>query len=248
MFFILSKLLVNFIYPSTWIFLGLAGALLLKNPKLKRKCLAGALIVLLIFSNPFLLNLFAGYWDIETVESKQKASCAIILGGFVGEDDKANGFFNSASDRFIQAIKLKSSGQTDYLLFSGGNSDLRPSGFREADWLAKELRYFNIPDSTVLIEKAARNTLENAELSKKMLQLKNIPPPYLLVTSAFHMRRSLQTFKSAGVDVIPYSCHYIAGREKFSFNSVIPRADVLANWNAYIKEVVGIVAYKIKGK
>jgi uncharacterized SAM-binding protein YcdF (DUF218 family) len=95
------------------------------------------------------------------------------------------------------------------LLFTGGNASLKPTGFREADWISAELNSYRISKDEILIEKDSRNTLENAQFSKKLLEAKGLPPPYLLITSAFHMRRSLQTFKNAGLNVIPYSCNYI---------------------------------------
>ena len=246
MFFILSKLLVNFIYPITWIGIALAFAFLFKNHRIKRRCLIAALSILIFFTNTFLLNLFAGFWDIEGKDLKGHYSCAIILGGFVSEDQYGNGYFNSASDRFIQAIKLKNTKKVDHLLFSGGNADINPSAFREATWVKNELKYFGIADSSVLIERGSRNTFENAKFSKTILMSRNLRPPYLLVTSAFHMRRSLQTFKKMNVDVMPYPCNYIAGREKTTISSFIPSADTLLKWNVYIKEVIGYSVYYFK--
>lgn len=246
MFFILSKLLLYLVFPATWIGFGFLTALIIKNPKYKQRCLAAALSLLLLFSNPFLLNMFARYWDIEKKPDERKYSCAIILGGFVSEDQNGGGFFNAASDRFIQALKLRISGKADNLLISGGNASLRPSGFRDASWLSTELKQFDIPDSTILIENASRNTLENAKYSKELLRSRNLSPPYLLVTSAFHMRRSLRTFRKAGLQVVPYPCNYIAGRDRISFDSFVPNVSTLSTWNLYIKEVVGYWVYSLK--
>ena len=246
MFFILSKLLINLIYPFTWISIALLCALLIKNPKYKKRCLVIAFSLLILFSNPFLLNLFARYWDIETTPDDKKYSCAIILGGFVSESQNGEGYFNGSSDRFIQALKLKISGKADNLLFSGGNASLIPGKFREADWLSAELIHYNIADSTVLIENQSRNTLENARFTKTLLLSENLPPPYLLVTSAFHTRRSLSVYKKMGLQVVPYSCNFIAGRDKLSLDSFIPSAGTLQTWNFYIKEVIGSFVYYFK--
>lgn len=248
MFFIISKLFIKLIQPFTWILIALIGYFLLRNKRAKHWCLITSITLFLIFSNPFLLNLFARYWDIDTVETNTKYSCAIILGGFVSEDQNGEGYFNHSSDRFIQALKLKTSGITNKLLFTGGNADLNPSGFREATWISNQLNAFNIPDSCILIENQSRNTLENARFSKALLEKNRLAPPYLLVTSAFHMRRSILTFKEMGVEVIPYSSNYIAGRDKLTFDDFLPRLDILSTWNFYIKEVVGFWAYKLKLK
>jgi uncharacterized SAM-binding protein YcdF (DUF218 family) len=248
MFFILSKLLVIFIYPITWVFITLLLGLALKNQRVRRGLLTCAFALLLIFSNPFLLDLFANAWDIKTPPLEQRYTCAIVLGGFVSEDRKGSGYFNGAADRFLQAMALKHDNKVDYLLFSGGNADFKPGKFREAEWLADQMSLFNVPDSVVIIEKNSRNTLENVKFSKELLRARGLKPPYLLVTSAFHMRRSLLTFNALGLQVDPYSCNYIAGQEKTSFKSFIPRAEILSNWNVYMKEVIGYLAYSFKTK
>jgi uncharacterized SAM-binding protein YcdF (DUF218 family) len=246
MFFIISKLLINFIYPFSWVVIALLLSLILKNPKAKKRCLITGIIILVFFSTPVFLTVFAKMWDIDMKAANKEYSCAIVLGGFVSADQHEQGYFNGASDRFIQAVVMKNSGKARYLLFSGGNADLVPGKFREADWLSTQINLFKIPDSSVLIEKNARNTFENVKYSKQLLKDKNLKPPYLLLTSAFHMRRSLLTFQKMGLQVEPHSCNYIAGKEKINFNSLIPNADVLNTWNAYTKEIVGYVVYYFK--
>jgi uncharacterized SAM-binding protein YcdF (DUF218 family) len=221
-------------------------ALLLKNPKAKKYSLITGLFILILFSTPFFLTSFARVWDIDQKAANKEYSCAIVLGGFVSGDQNEQGFFNGASDRFIQAVALKNSGRTKYLLFSGGNADIMPGKFRETAWLSTQISMFKIPDSSVLIEKNARNTFENVKYSKQLLKDKNLKPPYLLVTSAFHMRRSLLIFEKLGLDVEPHSCNYIAGKEKTSLKSFIPDADVLNTWNSYTKEIVGYIVYYFK--
>jgi hypothetical protein len=92
MFFILSKLLVHFIYPSTWILILLLGALLIKGATVKRNCLIAATVLYLVFTNPFLLNSFARSWDVENDKPQARVSCAIVLGGFVSENEKGEGY------------------------------------------------------------------------------------------------------------------------------------------------------------
>ena len=241
MFFILSKLLLIFILPLTWIIVFLIIAIISKNQKLKRRFLILSVALLLIFSNPFLLNQFAKVWDIAPVPLNNTGSysCAIVLGGFTVEDTNGNGFFNAHSDRFIQGLKLITSGKVSHILISSGNGTLLHDNFAEADWVKTQLQQFKIPDSCILIENRSRNTIENAAFSKLILRANHLQPPYLLVTSAFHMRRSLGIFKKTKLNVIPYPCDYLAGKEKTSLGSLIPDAETFFKWTIYIKEVVG---------
>ncbi len=247
MFFTLSKLLVYLLYPISWILVLLLITCFVKSRKNQRRTLFAALFLLLIFSNGFLLNQFAKRWDIAPYNPKTTAkySCALILGGYVSEDNNGNGFLNWAADRFIQGVKLEETGKVSHLLISGGNASLNPDEFTEGKWISLELQAFHIPDSTILIEKKSRNTLENIRFSKAILEAKHLPPPYLLVTSAFHMRRALLICKKAGIKVVAYPCNYFAGNGITSAGDFIPSAQTLSDWNIYLKELVGYVVTAI---
>ena len=200
--------------------------------------------MLYVFSNSFLFNQFAQRWDIPDQSLNppdQKYSCAIVLGGFSSSDEQGGGFFNTRADRFIQAVKLIEIKKTSHLLISGGNGNLQPRGFREATWVKTQLHDFNIPDSAVFIESNSKNTLENALFSKTLLDKSHLQAPYLLITSAFHMRRSLMIFRKAGIPVIPYPCNYLTKNPAIGLDDFFPDVEVLYNWNIYIKEVVGYV-------
>lgn len=249
MFFVFSKILIYFLNPLLWIVAGFLLALTISSPRVRRNAFWTSLILLILLSNPFLLNQYAKRWDIQStvIDNKLVYSCAIVLGGFSSEDERGEGFFNGSADRFIQALKLKTTGKVSHLLVTGGNSKIIPGKFRESLWVKGQLNLFNIPDSSILIESSSRNTLENALFSKKELESKHLNPPYLLITSGFHMRRSLYTFQKAGVHVLPYSSNYIAGKSKITIDEFVPQAEVLSKWGVYLKELIGFGIYYVKG-
>jgi uncharacterized SAM-binding protein YcdF (DUF218 family) len=241
MYFILSKLLLYLLFPLSWIFILLVIAIASNDKKRKQRFLIAAVILLFIFSNAFLFNRFAKLWDVSPYELKSADTykCAIILGGFSGGGYNEKGHFNASSDRFIQGIKLLSNHSVSHLLITGGNGSLNPAGFREGPWVKTQLEELKFPDSALLIEGNSKNTIENARFSNILLKQSHLPGPYLLVTSAFHMRRALMIFKKEGMNVIPYSCNFIRS-DKIGFDDFfIPDAEKLAAWNLYIKEVVG---------
>lgn len=247
MFFILSKVLLIFLSPFSWILVLFIIGLVIKNNVRRRRLLIASFMLSLLFSNRLILNAFAKAWDIQSLPpATRKYSCAIILGGFSSEDMNEKGYFNSSGDRFISAITIYDQHQAANLLISGGNGSLSESKFVEADYVLMRLKQLHIPESVILIENKSKNTIQNAAYSKDILAKKHLLQPYLLVTSAYHMRRSLLTFKSAGMMVEPYSCDYKAGNEKFSYQNLLPSADTLALWNIYTKEVVGYLVYYVK--
>jgi uncharacterized SAM-binding protein YcdF (DUF218 family) len=247
--FILSKILLFLIFPITWVFALLIVAIFSKNQRRKQRMLILAVIVFYIFSAPFLLDNFARHvWDYppEQLDKTTKYSCAIVLGGFTSEKEDSTGIFNGASDRFIQGLKLQATGQVSHILITSGNDALNPDGFSEGDWVYTQLKQFNLPDNSILIENKSRNTIENALFTKKLLLARHLAPPYLLVTSAFHMRRSMLIFKKAGLQTIPYPCHYIAGFAKLTLSSFYPNTDTFNAWGYYNKELVGYVVAWLK--
>jgi len=243
MFFFLSKILEFFIFPLPWILAFSIAALVVKNHKLKRRFLIIATVLLILFTNPFLFNRFANMWDVQSAPLKKTGSysCAIVLGGFSSEGRNKMGFFNANADRFIQGFKLLTIGKVSHILISSGNGNLIHDSFKESDWVKTQLLEFKVPDSCILIENQSRNTIENAVFSKVILNNSHLKPPYVLVTSAYHMRRSLGIFKKAGIDVLPYSCNYIAGPGNVSVNNFIPDVEIFSRWTIYIKEVIGTV-------
>ena len=204
---------------------------------------------MLIFTSPILINEFARHWDIKPVPLKTSGSysCAIVLGGFSFEGRHGDGSFNTSADRFVQALKLYTTGKVTHILITGGNGYLIADSFQEADWVKTQFKAFNVPDSAILTEDRSRNTIENAAFTKPILQKSGLKPPYLLVTSAFHMRRSLDIFKKTGIQVIPYPCNYLAGTSPSGIGDLMPDGGSIGIWNFYIKEVVGTIVNHLKG-
>ncbi len=92
----------------------------------------------------------------------------------------------------------------------------------------------------------SRNTFENMEFSKIAANPKE-DDIWLLVTSAFHMKRSQGIFNTHGWKVIPYPAGYLTdGHYK-----VIPNFEVIDNMyklQIVAKEIIGIMAYYFTGK
>ena len=243
MYTVFSFLFGFFISPFNWVVALLLIAILSKGPKWKRRSLVGAVIILFVFANPFLLYLFARNWDVPPAPlTKGKVySAAIILGGFTDEGSNGNGYFNDHSDRLIEGMRLKAIGRVSHIMMSGGNNAFSADQFTESGYVKKVLREFNFPDSVILIDEKSKNTGENAADTKLVLANANLQPPYLLVTSAFHVRRAQYIFKKKGMDVIPFPCDYIAAKSNPGvLDYFVPNIYTLYSWNFYIKEVFGL--------
>jgi len=248
MYFILSKVLLFILTPLFWIFTLLILSFFVKYARLKKRLFITGIIMLYLFSCPLLLNLVARAWGTSDALPKvtKTYSCAIVLGGFSSYDANENGFFNGAGDRFIEGVLLLSTGKVKHLLVTGGNGNLIQGHYREGEWVRTKLKDLRLADSSILIESKSRNTIENAEFSKAVLAKTHLQPPYLLVTSNFHMRRALMIFRNAGYNVDPYPCNFGLEISRSGIDSIIPDAGIIDGWNTYLKEMVGYVVDGLK--
>nr|WP_294793156.1 YdcF family protein [uncultured Mucilaginibacter sp.] len=244
MYFILSKILFFLLVPLNWVLVLFTIAVFKRDKAKRRRYIIAGLSLLYLFTTPLLLKGFTRLWDIRSEVTKTnttKYSCVIVLGGFSGSDGQGGGRFNGLADRFINGAQMITTGKAKRILIAGGNGSLLSETFREATWARGELKKLRIADSLILTESNSRNTIENAEFSKKILEVNNLKPPYLLVTSAFHMRRAVMIFKKRGMDVVPYSSSYLTNNSQLKFTDLFPQADILSHWELYFKEVVGYV-------
>ncbi|MCE9539580.1 MAG: YdcF family protein [Bacteroidetes bacterium] len=251
MFFIISKLLVFVISPLVWIVFLLLFSLLSNYPDRKKRSLLWALVLTLFFSNPFLFDECSRLWEIPSTRSEEVKiyDAAIVLGGMsVYDEDLDRVQFFRGVDRLIQTVELYKQGKIKKIIFTGGSGSLLHPEMKEGNYIKRYLLYMGIPEADFFIESESKNTHENALFTKELLEKKNIRGNFLLITSAFHMRRSLGCFNKAGIEVLPYSTDRYSGPRKYEFDHLfIPEPSIIYSWNTLIHEMIGFIAYKIVG-
>jgi len=255
MFFTVSKVLWFLAQPVTLVFALLVLALLLN---FRRKRLLQGICVSLA---ALILGLCAytsiGYVALLPLEQRFErpappAAVAgiIVLGG--GMDTEINAVrlgteLNRSGDRFVEALRLAQLYPEAKVLISGGSGALFPDGDTEA---AAGTRFFvelGIDPARIIEEDGSRNTEENAQLTKETLK----PQPgdtWLLVTSAYHMPRSVGLFRKAGFPVTPWPTDYFtSGRDTFGLRIDQPTESLSVATRA-MREWVGLAAYWATGK
>jgi uncharacterized SAM-binding protein YcdF (DUF218 family) len=220
----LSAFVSLFLSPLNWIIILIVLAWYFHKQRLKKVFIMAAITVFVVFGNQWLLNVFARNWQPAqvAVSSLPVYDCGIVAGGFASPDAKANGYFNATADRFIQAVKIYKSGKINHILISGGNGKDSEENFREAAWVRGELLAFGVPDSAIITEDQSNNTRENALNSKRILDSFHLKPPFLLITSAWHMPRAKLLFEKSGVPVDGFPCNYMDGMGSFSVGDLVP--------------------------
>jgi len=149
------------------------------------------------------------------------------------------------ASRLLEASRVFHLLDAAYILSSGGLATVtdrnRPSG----ETMADTLMTLGVPKERVLVETESRTTRHEALIIKEMLSAHPVDH-VVLVTSQFHMRRSVGTFKAAGIEVIPAIV-----REPQAFDTwlekLVPTDKGLKDSAMAAHEVLGIVAYAVRG-
>lgn len=251
MFFILSKLLYFFIVPFNYLVIFVLLALFLKNPKWKKRFKWLAWGWFLFFSNPFIVQQLSLQWQAKSRELKQGEvyRAGILVGGFVQYNNRdGNAYFSASSDRFIQTLRLYKLGHIKKILLSGGSGKLFYAELKDADFAKAQLLQMGVPAADIIVENESRNSFENAQNSKKILDSLQIPGPYLLITSAMHTRRAAAVFAHCGLQVETYPANFTIMDFPQGIGAIIPSVNALNGWENLLKEVMGMAVYKITGK
>lgn len=179
-----------------------------------------------------------------------KVDGIILLGGAVETRIPAvNGLpeLNDNADRIAEFVRIARLYPQARLVFTGGSAEITGGGPPEADLIAPLLETLGLGGREVLYERLSRNTYENALFTKDLV--KSVAGEHwILVTSAFHMPRSIAVFESAGWSVIPAPSDFRTDGKII----ILPRRfDVLhamEESGIALKEIIGLVAYVTTGK
>jgi len=253
MFFLLSKILSFLLSPLVWVAALMLYSFKAKNEKRAKKLRVTAFVLLIICSNRFFVDECFRQWEPVTPDydlMTTRYDGAIVLGG-IGEIDlrlkKLN--FGWSGDRLFQTLGLYHQGRIKKIIFTGGSGSIEFQEKKEGVYVKKYLTTIHIPDSAMVIESESKNTYENAVFTKKILDSLNLKGDFLLVTSAYHMPRSMAVFKKAGYkNLTPYLTNKVSGKRRYSFDHLfIPSPDALFSLQYLIHECVGYIIYKVKG-
>jgi uncharacterized SAM-binding protein YcdF (DUF218 family) len=129
----------------------------------------------------------------------------IVLGGALrGDESEARGqVVYSEGERVVEAAILAKRYLNARVIFSGANGSLLTRSTTEARAAQKLLVELGVAPPRITLEDKSRNTDENARFTAALVH----PRPtqrFLLITSAYHMPRSMGLFEKAGFSVTAF--------------------------------------------
>lgn len=224
----------------------------------KKECgnrLIGVAMALVLFFGfipvgPLMLN-----WLEYQYEKPEKLpaniSGIIVLGGmFDGHLSRETGEIaaNSNIERMICFTELAKKYPNARKVFSGGSGDISHPDASEADVARAYLDRIGMDEKSVFYDMDSRNTYENAEFSKELMNPTE-KQNWVLITSAFHMPRSVGIFEKLDWNVIPYPCDYnTTSKATDVFGTPLDAMRNFRMLNIAVKELIGSVVYYVTGK
>ncbi|ACT94318.1 YdcF family protein [Dyadobacter fermentans] len=254
MFYFLSKAIDFLVMPMSMLFLLLIYAFLVKNRR-KQKWVIGLVIVLMyLMSNSFLVRAALNWYEAPLVnisDIRETYDVGILLsGGLANTDmpDADHALMGDRGDRVLQTFLLYKAGKIRKILITGASADDAMAGKRgETKTAAALLVQWGVPAGDIVFEEKAKNTRQNALNSAQILRKMFPSGKYILITSAFHMRRSVGCFEKAGIKTKPFPADFYGGYGELTVRKMIPEPSALDSFNVLWHEMVGFVIYKIMG-
>jgi uncharacterized SAM-binding protein YcdF (DUF218 family) len=238
---------------------GFLGLILLWSTRWKKsaKFLIGASIIqLAIFASPVVSNSLLGALEerareleqnnqqAELILSGNKYAAIILLGGATAPANPPKRPYpdlGGAADRMWHAARLYRQGLAPKIIITGGRSpglETRNDIQTEAQAMRLLLIDFGVPDSAMILEEGARNTRENASKTKALIGEQRVA----LVTSAFHMPRSIATFRKEGLLIDAFPTDFNVDPDVSAlWDRILPTSKSLNASEVAIKEYIALL-------
>jgi uncharacterized SAM-binding protein YcdF (DUF218 family) len=255
MFFYASKVLGFFAIPSNFIILvGIVGVLLLRTRFARAGwgLAVGSLVLLAVVGlspvgNALIVPLEERFppWD----DRRGPPHGIVVLGGALSPDvshARNTVALNEAAERLTVVAELAKRYPDARIIFSGGSAALVFEERPEAEYALRLLETLGVAPGRVVPEDKSRNTVENARFSRELAQ----PKPgerWLLVTSAYHLPRSVGVFRKAGFPVEAYPVDWRTRGPADMLRPFPTLGDGLRRTDTAVREWVGLMAYWLNG-
>jgi uncharacterized SAM-binding protein YcdF (DUF218 family) len=173
----------------------------------------------------------------------------IVLGGmFESYLSQEHGHIslNDHADRVVCFADMAKRYPRARKIFSGGSGDYLHPDTREASD-AKEFMALMGLDRGILYEEQSRNTYENVLYSKELAKPQE-GENWIVITSGYHLPRTMGIFAHFNWPVIPYACDQKTDGTYDPTERLLNVAYNFTLLNLATREILGSIMYRITGK
>ncbi len=252
MYYFASKLLAPFLHLTNVLIFALILIFLFRKFISKKYIKFLKSLIIFLFLTIGLLpigTLGLKYLEKKYIDQQQiiKIDNIIVLAGAENIEaskltNKVN--LNAGSERLIASVKLANENKNAKIFFLGGDGNLIKTSINEAIVSSKFYKDVGFDINRVIFIDNTRNTYENLKEFKKFTKQdkKNI-----LITSAFHMKRSLLIAKKLNIKLVPYAVDYRSANTHSIINYYqgFSISKNLGSFDIFFREMLGILAVKL---
>lgn len=254
MIYLVSKLFTIFLLPpGLFITLLILPAFYVNEGKV---CLLVTALLVALFSSAAIGRILLYYFEApynRPIQESSDCDAVVVLGGTVAGEGLDLPLTDEAFKRSAYAL----------LLAKKYNLPLLHSGTLQTaeDFLDSMRTLSALSDVPVqifteyqkkfglMVESQSLDTYENADLTLKVLRDAGVEHPKIyLVTSAYHMRRSVRLFEYFGFSVIPAATGFVAtGRDARALRDFFPSMGDLEKSYRAFHEAFGLLSLAARG-
>lgn len=161
----------------------------------------------------------------------------VLTGGIFERPDPVSSCGCSSIKRLVAGVALCRMLSNCTLIFSGGSLFGKRAGARVYSEVVSMLGRYRY-----VVEDRSKTTYENAAAVARIVG----DEPFYLVTSAYHMPRSVMLFKHLGTRPLPYPSDYLS-EDRYTFADFFPRARNVRKVELALHEYLGLVFYLLRG-
>lgn len=253
---LLQKILGILLQPSTILALCLLFALhagYRLRPKTARRWTLGAFAIFLVCGVSPLGDILISHLERRFPRpglADVPVAGIIVLGGSEGiGNDRALEVIstNEAGERLVEAVILARAHPKARIVILGGGNPLAGAFAIEAEATARAMELLGIDRARMTLETTSRTTWENAVKGVPLIAAKP-EERWVLVTSAWHMPRSVGVFRKQGLEVTAFPVDYQTGKtlDLWRINTV-PSVG-LAKFDGIVREYPALLYYWLIGR
>lgn len=256
MFFKFLQFFTPLLHPIGMIWAGClvaAGVCAWKKRKAPAIALAAVALVISLMSSPLsgaLLATLERPYARASLDDVPACDAVIVLGGGIAPstNDVVGFTFTDAGDRIIAAVELMRQGKAPVLVMGGGFYQETGDKISDTPLVRGWIERWGLVTNEIVALGVTHNTREEA-VEVKALAGRRGWRRVILVTSAFHMKRTEAVFRTAGLDVVPVACDFnTVGRPKDESRfSLFPQHESVGSLSYYLHEQVGMLVYRLRG-
>lgn len=256
MLWMISKVFWQLASPDISLLLALsAGVCLLyfDREKLGRRLITFATIVILLFSlfpiSSMLLIPLENRFPIPEPLPKD-INGVIVLGGAESPkitQERGQTSLGGSAERLTTFVSLARRFSDVKLVYAGGQGAIGVQEYKEAFTARLFFKQMGLDPDRVIFDSQSRNTMENAQNAFKLVKPKK-GEKWVLITSAWHMPRSVGIFRKLGWEVIPYPVDYKTNGKPEVTLRFPPRLSSTFAVSNVLYEWIGLIYYRLLGR